>query len=138
MSGSIVKREHALEMCFGEMETVCVLATCLGETRRRSAFVTQAERRGDVQCFGPQAFESRSLRRFIDAGFSFHIRTVGVLRCAHTNRESFVLFCLCHGPTDRVQCHTDYNVLFLEWTYYRKQTIEMDTGQWHIGWAVLV
>src|SRR4029434_5024707 len=62
------------------------------------------ERRGDAQRFGPQAFESRSLRRFIDAGFSFHIWTVGVLRCSHTDRESFVYttvqqtdFSLPHG-----------------------------------------
>ena len=39
-----------------------------GDGRR---FGHMPETRGDVQRFGPQAFETRSLRRFIDAGFHF-------------------------------------------------------------------
>src|SRR4029434_10654688 len=69
---------------------------------RRSVFGPDAwERRGDAQRFGPQAFESRSLRRFIDAGFSFHIRTVGVFRCAHTDRE--LCFCLVYATVQRTE-----------------------------------
>src|SRR4029434_10729631 len=65
---------------------VSLKRTCLDMPWRRVSgdgdgrrFGHMFETRGDVQRFGPQAFETRSLRRFIDAGFHF----------TYTDRRSF-------------------------------------------------
>src|SRR4029434_2873822 len=93
------------------------------------------ERRGDVQRFGPQAFETRSLRRLIDTGFHFTYGPTEFL-CAHTDREF-----LYNGPTEGFQFATRITTCFaLTGHNIRrrvKHAIEMDIGQWYILWSVL-
>src|SRR4029434_1688058 len=64
------------------------------------------ERRGDVQRFGPQAVETRSVRRLIGAGFHFTYGPTEFL-CAHTDREF-----LYNGPNEGFQFATRITTCF--------------------------
>ena len=126
MSGSIIKEDmlrDALETCFGRW--------------RRSAFWPHVwewhmpERRGDVQHFGPQAFETRSLRRLIDAGFHF---TYGPTEfCALIQTVSF---CTTVQRKDFSLPHGLQRALRWMDIILGKQALEMDNGLWHILWSV--
>src|SRR4029434_1856220 len=79
------------------------------------------ERRGDVQRFGPQAVETRSLRRLIDAGFHF---TYGPTEF------------LYNGPTEGFQFATRSTTCFALNGHNRKKT-DTRNGQWTMAYFVV-
>src|SRR4029434_2178512 len=88
------------------------------------------ERCGDVQRFGPQAFETWSLRRLIGAGFYFtYGRTEFV--CAHTDREFFY-----NGPTEGFQFATRITTCFALNGHTIGKTGSRN-GQWTMAYFVV-
>src|SRR4029434_2756271 len=89
------------------------------------------ERCGDVQRFGPQAFETWSLWRLIGAGFHFTYGPTEFL-CAHTDRE----LSRPNGPTEGFQFATRITTCFALNGHTIGKTGSRN-GQWTMAYFVV-